>query len=109
MTTKVEDWIKFFPFSDPREEQIRAVNFAIDSYTSGKRHVVLAGGTGVGKSAIGVTIARYLDANMPEEEGSGFAPGAYFLTTQKILQEQYIRDFSQTMRRVMSSANYTLS
>ena len=106
MAAQVEDWVKYFPFSSPRAEQVAAINFALDSFTSGKRHVVLSCGTGVGKSAIGVTIARWLDANMPEEEGSGFAPGAYFLTTQKILQEQYIRDFSQTMRQVMSSANY---
>ena len=107
MAVQVEDWVKYFPFSDPRAEQVTAINFALDSYTAGKRHVVLSCGTGVGKSAIGVTIARWLDANMPEEVGSGYAHGAYFLTTQKILQEQYIRDFSQTMRQVMSSANYT--
>lgn len=106
MAAQVEDWVKYFPFSSPRTEQVAAINFALDSFTSGKRHVVLSCGTGVGKSAIGVTIARWLDANMPEEEGSGYAHGAYFLTTQKILQEQYIRDFSRTMRQVMSSANY---
>jgi ATP-dependent DNA helicase DinG len=103
---KTEDWIKYFPFSAPREEQVKAINFALDAYTSGKRHVVLSCGTGVGKSAIGVTVARWLNDNMPEKEDSGFSPGAYFLTTQKILQEQYMRDFSKSMRQVMSSANY---
>lgn len=105
--TKLEDWVQFFPFSNPREEQVKAINFALDSFLSGKRHVVLSCGTGVGKSAIGVTIARWLNENMPEPESSEYKPGAYFLTTQKILQEQYIRDFSKTMRQVMSSANYT--
>jgi len=106
MTVKTEDWVKHFPFKAPRAEQERAINFALDAYLAGKRHVVLSCGTGVGKSAIGVTIARWLEENMPEDEGSKFGPGAYFLTTQKILQEQYIRDFSRTMRQVMSSANY---
>jgi ATP-dependent DNA helicase DinG len=103
---KTEDWVKHFPFKAPRAEQERAINFALNAYLEGKRHVVLSCGTGVGKSAIGVTIARWLEENLPEEEGSKFGAGAYFLTTQKILQEQYIRDFSRTMRQVMSSANY---
>jgi len=106
MTIKTQDWVHFFPFKAPRAEQEQAINFALNSFVEGKRHVVLSCGTGVGKSAIGVTIARWLESNMPEAPGSGYTPGAYFLTTQKILQEQYMRDFSQTMRQVMSSANY---
>lgn len=101
-----EDWVKHFPFKSPRPEQERAINFALDAYLAGKKHVVLSCGTGVGKSAIGVTIARWLNENMPEDVTSEYAPGAYFLTTQKILQEQYMRDFSKSMRQVMSSSNY---
>jgi Rad3-related DNA helicase len=47
---------------------------------------------------------------MPEQSDSGYKQGAYFLTTQKILQEQYIRDFGEpsggNMYQIMSSANY---
>jgi len=95
-----------FPFGEVREPQKNAIDFALDAFSSGKRFVVLEAGTGVGKSAIGLTIARYLTANYPERSDSGFQPGAYFLTTQKILQEQYIKDFGETMCQVMSSANY---
>jgi len=103
------DYASLFPFGKVREAQARAIDFALDAFTSGKRFVVLEAGTGVGKSAIGLTIARWLDKNLSEAQDSGYSRGAYFLTTQKILQEQYIRDFGQEddgMRQVMSSTNY---
>jgi len=67
-------------------------------------------GTGIGKSAIAVTVARYLDANTPRAEDAG--KGAWFLTTQKILQEQYCSDFGGTkgtMREIKSATNYKCS
>jgi Rad3-related DNA helicase len=103
------DYARLFPFGEVREAQARAIDFALDAFTQGKRFVVIEAGTGVGKSAIGLTIARWLDRNMTEPQDSGYARGAYFLTTQKILQEQYIRDFGEEeggMRQVMSSTNY---
>jgi len=93
-----------FPFDEIREPQKRAIEFAIEAYTSGKRFVVCEAGTGVGKSAIGLTIARWVTANSTKSEE--YSPGAYFLTTQKLLQEQYVKDFGNTMRQVMSSTNY---
>ena len=63
-------------------------------------------GTGVGKSAIGLTAARLL-SGQPSENHEG---GAYFLTTQKILQEQYVKDFGGfrgSMKSIKSSSNYT--
>lgn len=101
------DYAGHFPFGEVREPQQRAIEFALEAYKSGKRFVVIEAGTGVGKSAIGLTIARYLTANYPPS--IEFQPGAYFLTTQKLLQEQYIRDFGEPtgkMCQVMSSANY---
>ena len=98
-----------FPFGEVREPQKKAIDFALEAYASGKRFVVLEAGTGVGKSAIGLTIARYLTANYPENQTSGFQQGAYFLTTQKILQEQYVKDFGGeegSMCQVMSATNY---
>jgi ATP-dependent DNA helicase DinG len=96
-----------FPFGEIREPQKKAIEFALEAYAAGKRFVVLEAGTGVGKSAIGLTIARYLTANYPPS--LEYQPGAYFLTTQKLLQEQYVRDFGEPqgkMCQVMSSANY---
>jgi len=94
----------FFPFGEIRDPQKEAIEFAINAYSNGKRFVVLEAGTGVGKSAIGLTISRWITANSTPNDD--YSPGAYFLTTQKLLQEQYIKDFGSTMRQVMSSANY---
>lgn len=108
--TKFE-YDKFFPYKDIREAQQKAIDFALDSFLNqDKKFVIIEAGTGVGKSAIGYTIARYLNSK-PRIENE-YDPGAYFLTTQKILQEQYIRDFGSSkfgMKSIKSSANYTCS
>jgi Rad3-related DNA helicase len=101
-----------------RDEQRRAIEFALDAFmVQGKRFVILELGTGCGKSAVGVTIARYL----AEHGGQTFVEldgvkeettGSYFLTTQKILQAQYMDDFGQDsgrnlMRSLKSANNYS--
>ncbi len=61
-----EKWVGFFPFKEPRPEQEEAINFILRSFLEdGKRFVIADLGTGIGKSAIGVTVARYLNANSP--------------------------------------------
>lgn len=108
---------QYFPFSSVRSEQQRAIEFAIDAFLiQKKRFVILELGTGVGKSAIGVTLARYLAAHGGPtfiEEGEEKVPttGAYVLTTQKILQTQYMDDFGpdsgrDLMRSLKSANNY---
>lgn len=94
---KSQDWRKFFPFQVVRKEQESAIEFALKEFAAGKRFVVCELGTGVGKSAIGLTIAR---AVCSESNGN-----AYFLTTQKILQDQYVNDFP-TMKSIKSKSNY---
>ena len=104
----MSNWIKYFPHDKPRENQISAIDFAIDAFVNHeKRFVVIEAGTGVGKSAVGLTVTRYLQDYVPEDEE--YQPGSYFLTTQKILQDQYVHDFGGThgnMRSVKSSSNY---
>jgi ATP-dependent DNA helicase DinG len=103
------DYVRYFPFPTLRPSQTTAIEFALDAYESGKRSVVLELATGVGKSAIGICIARYLDIHLPvnerDEEGMPLI-GAYFLSTQKLLVEQYVRDFSSLVRTIKSSSNY---
>lgn len=104
-----KDYFKFFPYKEPRQEQINAIEFAINAINnSNKRFCIIEAGTGVGKSAIGLTLARYLDSNMDSKEG--FDPGSYFLTTQKILQAQYEKDFGgpeeDKMKSIYSASNY---
>jgi Rad3-related DNA helicase len=93
------DWIDFFPLSKPREEQIYAINFALEAYEEGKTDVVLNLGTGVGKSAVAITIARYLRS---KDEASK----AYILTSQKILQDQYAKDFDKLVCDIRSASNF---
>lgn len=110
------DYRKFFPFKQIRKEQQEAIEFAIDAYESGKKYVLLELGTGTGKSAIGITIARYIDAYLPcmKDENGESMTGSYILTTQKILQDQYVRDFGPgaklpILKTIKSSTNYTCS
>lgn len=113
MTTKYS-YDHFFPFPGIREEQRQAIEFALDAYlVQNKQFVVLEMGTGCGKSATGVTIARYLAANphpelLPPDSPDG--GGAYVLTTQKVLQEQYVGDFGpgkkDLLRSIKSSSNF---
>jgi Rad3-related DNA helicase len=104
MITK-QDWIAFFPFSEPREEQILAIDTVLNAFVhGGKRFAVCDLGTGVGKSAIAVTVARYMTSHADKGDFDG---GAWFLTPQKILQEQYERDFSGSgMKSIYSAGNY---
>lgn len=121
----ITDWRHCFPYADVRREQQTAIDFILNSFMDeGKRYVIAEVGTGGGKSAIGVTVARYL----AEKGGTTYEPcddggpmanaddvetsGAYVLTTQKILQEQYVDDFGPTsgrnlLRSLTSASNYT--
>lgn len=95
-----------FPHEKMRVEQRNAITFALQAFEQGKRFVVLEMGTGTGKSATGLTIANCFHASNPTSR-------AHFLTTQKILQQQYVDDFGEDvagpMRSVKSSNNYTCS
>jgi ATP-dependent DNA helicase DinG len=69
-----------FPFKTYRAGQREAIDAAREAFDDGKRFVVIEAPTGAGKSAIAVTLARE-------------ATSSYLLTAQKILQDQYVRDF----------------
>jgi Rad3-related DNA helicase len=92
----VTHWKQYFPFPGIRSEQEEAIEFALKAYKDGKKFVVLELGTGVGKSAIAIAIARYLHASNSES--------SYVLTTQKLLQEQYMRDFEKSGLTLLKSA-----
>ena len=100
---------KFFPHEKIRDQQADAIEFALDAFVNqNKRFVIIEAGTGVGKSAVGLTIGRYINeiSNSTED----FVDGTYFVTTQKILQDQYVKDFGgarKKMKSIKSSSNYT--
>lgn len=90
----------YFPITDEeggpafREHQQEVVARIIGAFDSGKRFVVLESPTGSGKSVIAMAVARYLG-------------DAYFITPQKILQDQYLRDFGRFgMRTIKGRNNY---
>jgi len=96
-----------FPYDTIRESQRVAIDFAIDTFLEKKKKFcIIEAGTGVGKSAVGVTVARVVCDQLQENDKAG--PGAYFLTTQKILQDQYVSDF-KSISSIKSSGNYGCS
>ena len=92
------DWKDLFPYQEVRPEQDLAIRTAIEQLEH-KKFFILEAGTGVGKSAVGLTLAKYFQ--------SAGDLGSYFLTTQKILQDQYVSDFSNLgVRSIKSSTNF---
>ena len=94
------DWIKYFPLKTPRPEQIKSINFILDKFNSGKKFVILEAPLGIGKSAIAVTISNYLHEKLAQN-----VKASYIMTTQKILQEQYVRDFPY-IANITAKKNY---
>lgn len=103
------NYSKIFPYPEIRDQQKEAIDFSIDSLlTQDKRFVIIEAGTGVGKSAIGYTVANYIDQTIASHEN--YNAGSLYVTTQKILQDQYIKDFaSRGMKSIKSSTNYSCS
>lgn len=99
-------WNNYFPYTKPRTQQENIIEKVLEEFKQGKkRYAIIDCGTGVGKSAIGLTIARAIN-NSAEYPGQ-YENGAYFLTTQKVLQEQYEKDFGKHgLISLYSSTNY---
>lgn len=79
-----EELLGHFPKGyEPRPQQKIAIEKIAKAYAAGKRVVVLEMPTGGGKSLVCKTVA-----NAAVSRG-----GTHFLTSQKVLQDQYERDF----------------
>jgi ATP-dependent DNA helicase DinG len=97
------DWRPYFPLPTPRKEQEKALDELCSQIEQGQRILVAELGTGVGKSAIAACLARWLAAR--EAVPEGFSPGAVVLTSQRVLQDQYVRDFDFA-RDLRSASNF---
>lgn len=104
------EYESFFPFEKIRNEQRKAIEFAIDSFEAGKKYVILELGTGVGKSATGMCVSGYMNAHYGMDT---YLKGTYILTTQKVLQQQYVDDFGpgvgrgkNLLKSIKSANNY---
>ena len=77
----VDEYFHSFGFADYREGQKETIEWILESFDKGKRFCVIEAPTGAGKSAIGMTVARFFQRS-------------FYLTAQKILQSQLGQDFS---------------
>ena len=77
----------FFPMPSYRDGQKEAIITILKAFRDGYKYVVAECPTGSGKSAIAYTVSRFFDYT-------------YWLTIQKVLQDQLVRDFG-------SSGNFT--
>jgi len=104
MDNGYESYLEKFPYESIRDQQKTAIDFALKTLLAeNKKFCVIEAGTGVGKSAVGLTVARIVAENSSFSEKT--SKGSYFLTTQKILQDQYENDFN-SMVSLKSSTNY---
>lgn len=97
------DWKKHFPFKEIRKEQEQAIEFALNAWENKKKKfVILELPTGSGKSGIALTLARYYkEKNLGKDIRS-----TWITTPQKVLQEQYTKEF-RDVSSIWSSSNYT--
>lgn len=77
-----DEIMRHLPHDTPRRGQLEAIRFALEAWASGKRVVMMEAPTGAGKSGMGLALA-------------GFHRQSYYLTIQKMLQSQIIRDYSR--------------
>lgn len=105
------NWREHFPLPTPRPAQVAAIEFALkELYENDKDCIVLELGLGIGKSAVAATLANYVALNpFGKDDDEDFDNGTYILTSQKILQQQYVHDFSNPpceMKNLVSSTNF---
>lgn len=88
--TSLDKSLKLWPLRDtkPRDIQVESIRKCLDAYDRGAEYVILEAPPGVGKSAIGVTLARYYGRT-------------YFTTLTAQLQEQYLKDFEYLGMRTL--------
>jgi len=81
-----------FPFEEFRPGQRECIESILEAFDKGKRFVLLEAPTGSGKSAIGLTVAKYFE-------------DAYYLTIQKILQDQLANEFENDKIKCLKGRN----
>ena len=84
---------KLFVKSSYREGQKEAIEFALNAFNSGKRIVVIEAPTGSGKTAIGMTIAKFFD-------------DMYWLTATKQLQDQLVLEYGSLVTELKGRNAY---
>lgn len=96
----INDWREYFPFDKIRSSQEKIINFTLNAFENdNKKTVIIEAPTGLGKSAIAITLSNYFKN---DKESSKLS--SYILTTQRILQEQYVKDYN--IPKIWAKHNY---
>jgi Rad3-related DNA helicase len=85
---------KHFPYSEFRKHQLSTIDKIYSTFHSGKPICILDAPTGAGKSVIAITLANYYEY-------------AYIITPQKMLQDQYMKDFGDKIVDLKGRNAYT--
>jgi ATP-dependent DNA helicase DinG len=91
-TNRAANIVEHFPFPTIREAQSQALATVVESRKLDKKFTLIEAPTGVGKSGIAMATASWAKT---QETPIDFQPGAYVLSTQKTLTQQYMRDFEK--------------
>jgi Rad3-related DNA helicase len=83
---------KHFPLDEFRPGQRECIEAILNAFNEGKKFVILEAPTGSGKSVIGMTVAKFFE-------------DAYYLTIQKILQDQLSKDFADDKTKCLKGRN----
>ena len=100
MVTEIE-WLSYFPRIKPREQQKIAINQIITFFETDlfeQQVFLLDAPTGIGKGAIGLTIANYF------YEEYGF--GSNYLIHNKSLEQQMVKDY-ENIAHTLGRGNFT--
>lgn len=102
-TQLCERLLPYFPFEEIRAPQVRGLQAWSNAVSKSKSFAIEELPTGSGKSGLAWTIGSHA----VDQPCAGFQPGAYILTTQKALQQQYMRDFADKgMADLKGASNY---
>jgi Rad3-related DNA helicase len=91
--TKKESILSFFPLLTPRKTQAAVLSQIQEAIEKKVKFIILEAPVGSGKSAIAMTIARWLG-------------NAHLLTPRKSLQNQYYDDFSEYISMMKGRSAY---
>jgi Rad3-related DNA helicase len=93
---------EFFPLPRIRSKQDRALKFIQEEIAHGVTDIIVSAPTGIGKSAIGIAAGYW--AAQPDFVMDG-TRGAYYLCTQKLLQDQLENDIGRYPLMMNTSAS----
>ena len=96
------DILNYFPMATPRESQVKILGAIGDRLAGGKfDNIVLSAPTGTGKSPIGLCASLWATEHLPLLQD--VHQGAYYLVTQKLLQDQLQNDAQKARPRACAS------